>query len=728
MDKRKDEQRSETRDYLHGLYDSLHDSEMQQHFRTIRPMPFGVVFLPWKGMTEEEMRVQFRTMKQLGFHNLKQTMGTPEWPVQRVLEIALEEGVIPFWYGEGGWEPFTDELLDRLEIPRDTPVEEIRGEPRMIEYQTEVIRTRIKYPKIETVGIEGQVLEDAGIKPSDDRDIILGADPELRPDAIPSFKAWVRSRYETIEDLRDAWNQDEVGITDKPYTSWNDFESDDSLSRQPIREYRFVRDILRFKADYNLARIRARVKLHRERDPHEPFRAGGEMGLFLPFVWRGTDMEGIAEMMREAGSFYPSIHFAWHYEEVEYEAARCIYMQSSLAADWFKGGWSATWESTGGPQQLSGGKGWNVTSAEETAGFTVNAGTMSQLLFSYLAGGFRGAGLWCWNFRRAGWEGGEYALLNRQNEPSPRAIRAGRIAQAAERYRDELWQTHKEPEVGVFINWENEAVWSGVSVRGRTKYRFAPVHSRVGASRALMNGNIPWEHVTRDDLTNGLAPRYRTIYLPSHLALSDDILEILISYVSDGGCVVMDAPGGWYDEYGRVLNTGKGTPFEQLFGAMIRDFQYSNNVPRYLRGERLEGFILELEPTGARAVEFYQTGEAAIVVNRLGMGSAVILGFEASHLTFRPGNVFIEEIIRQYVKDGWEPPYACEGALVYRLASPGADHYFFINDAEAKRVCLDTREYRYDSAEDPVTGESLSLGSPISLEAYGGRWVRFGMK
>ena len=76
------------------------------------------------------------------------------------------------------------------------------------------------------------------------------------------------------------------------------------------------------------------------------------MGLFLPFAARATDMEGIAKAMKEKGSFYPSIHLAWHFEELNYEVTRGIYMQSSLCTDWFKGGWAATWESTGGPQQF----------------------------------------------------------------------------------------------------------------------------------------------------------------------------------------------------------------------------------------------------------------------------------------------------------------------------------------------------------------------------------------
>jgi beta-galactosidase len=82
---------------------------------------------------------------------------------------------------------------------------------------------------------------------------------------------------------------------------------------------------------------------------------------------------------------------------------------------------------------------------------------------SYLAGGFKGVGLWSWNYRNAGWESGEYALLKSENTPCERAIRAGRITKAANKYRDEIWQAHKEPYVGVFVNWDNEAIWADVA-------------------------------------------------------------------------------------------------------------------------------------------------------------------------------------------------------------------------------------------------------------------------
>lgn len=714
---------ADSHDYLHSLYRALHDSPMQRKFRELRPMPFGVVFLPWAGMREEEMREHFRLMKRLGFHNLKQTMPTPEWPTERILEVALEEGVIPFWYGEGGWERITPELLGKLGLPSDMKAKEAREHPKMIAYQSEVVGRRIHYPEIRLPGVEGTSLQAAGYE-QPVGNLQLGADPELRADAIPLFKAWCRRRYGSIEKLRAAWNQGEVGISDEPYESWEAFEADAGFSRHSDKEYGRIRDILRFKADVFMERIRARAMAAHERDPEEPQRAGGEMGLFLPFAWRGTDMEGIAETMKDLGSFYPSIHLAWHFEEIGYEQPIAVYMQASLCVDWFKGGWAATWESTGGPQQLTGAKGWHRRADDETPGFSVTGGTMTQLLLSYLAAGFKGAGLWAWNYRMAGWEAGEFALLNRQLRPGERAIKAGRIARAANRLRDEIWELRKEPYVGVYVDWNNEAMWAAVSWRGRGHFRSMPVQARIGASRTLIDGNIPWEHVTTDDLRAGLAGRYRTILLPCQLALREDVVELLGVYVEGGGRVALDAPGGWYDENGKVLNTAQGSAFEQLFGVEIADFQYTRNLPRRLGEFEPEGFVLDLMLTRAEALERFDTGEAAVTRHRLGKGEAVVLAWEACYLCRRPGNVLAEELLRRYLLGPYESPYACEQAVVYRLAGEAADHYFFINDGPACEARLDTRGTCYNRMEDAVTGEAVGLGSPIGLDAYSGRWLR----
>ena len=74
------------------------------------------------------------------------------------------------------------------------------------------------------------------------------------------------------------------------------------------------------------------------------------------------------------------------------------------------------------------------------------------------------------------------------------------------------------------------------------------------------------------------------------------------------------------------------------------------------------------------------------------------------------------------IREFYESPYACQGALVYRLSSPTADHYYFINDGEAKNVVFRSL-YTYQNAVDALTGEPVDI-SDIALRADDARWIR----
>jgi beta-galactosidase len=190
----------------------------------------------------------------------------------------------------------------------------------------------------------------------------------------------------------------------------------------------------------------------------------------------------------------------------------------------------------------------------------------------------------------------------------------------------------------------------------------------------------------------------------------------------------MDAPGGYFNERGVVLDTSPGSSFERLFGVAIDDFQYSHNVARRLSSESttsLPGFIAELSPTRARAVEYYDTGEVAVTRNKIAAGEAIVVGCEASRAAWKPGNDAIEADMRRWSLGDAPLPFRCRGGVVYRLASPAADHYFFINDGPAKTVALETPGYDYVAVSDPIEDRSLDIGEPIDLDAYSARWLRF---
>jgi len=692
-------------EFLLELYDKLHLSPMQEKFRQIAPMPVGCVYIQRPGEGEKEIREHFRKMKELGFTTLQGIMSVPGWTREQIMLIALDEGIIPWWYGQGGWEQITDELLKKLAVPRDGTVEEIRAHPKMVEYQTNLFRDRVK-------AIIAQ--RDSGMPVPDSAGVTDTGDvgPYLSEQDKTLFKQWVKDTYKIVENLNFVWNRQHSGLG-SPFKSWEDFQR--NWTDFNPKEYRNLRDIFRFKADMKIYEIREMLEEYTTLEKNVPIRTGGEMGMLHPFAYRGVDMEGIAEVVTDYGSFSPSIHLSWHFGEVDYEIVRPVYMQAALAQDYFKGGWSVAWESTGGPQQFSGG-----------TGFTVDDGVMTQLMLSYLAAGYRGFGFWCWSARAAGSEAGEYSLLDRHNKVTDRAIKVGQIGRAARKYRDELWKARKEPLVGVYVDFDNEAIWAAMSVDGWENFQQEPINARLGVSRALINANIPYEYVTASDLRNGLAGRYRIIYLPFVISIHKDVMEILSDYVRQGGRLVMDMPSAYYDECCALMSTDKGTTFERTFGAVINEYQYAGvNVPCRINDLQLLKFVIDITPTHAEVLATYDNGKPAITEAKYGQGTAVILGYEASMMCFMPGDEKAETMLLTFTMGDYELPYACRDAIVYRLAGTQADHYFFINDGAEKTVTLETGDYVYSGAIDAVTGEKLQLNAPIRLQRYDGRWLRY---
>jgi beta-galactosidase len=698
--------------FLTEKYDQLHWSDKQEKYRIIHPMPAGVVYIQRPGETEDDMRWHFRKMKELGYNALKQIMTNEDWSQEDVQLIALEEGIIPWWYGDGGWAPITDALLKELKISKKLSPAEIRNHPRMQEYQYNVLRERIL--KAKRYQEEHQSLPRSSSTAYDPT--IGGRGMDLSDNGAQLFKEWARDYYKTIENLNHAWSLSHPGLG-QSFTSWEDFMQtmDDKVAH---RNYRDKMDVFRFKAWHGAENIRERASEFAAFDPNQPFRAGGEMGLFLPAAYMGVNFEWIADVAKDYGSFYPSTHLSWHFDLTDNEVVRPFYIQASLMNDWFKGGWTGGWESTGGPQQFDGEK-----RSSDLNSYFVDQGTITQLYLSQMAAGFKGFGIWCWNVRTAGKEGGEYGLLDRNDQVTPRAIRLGMIGKAMEKFRDEIWEAHKEPLVGVLNDWNNDAAWAAMSVNGRDSFRDFPIEARIGVSRALMNANVPFEFVTPEDLKNGLAPRYKIIYLPAVIALDTDVLNILDEYVKSGGRLVLDLPGGKFDQYTALLPTGKDSQFARIFGSTLDNFQFSgSNKTISLAGVEWTGLVADMTPVTAVVKDNYGNGEPAITEHNYGTGMAVLIGLDVANQCFRPGNAVAEKLLVEHTMGTYDSPYTCDGALVYRLSHPNADHYYFINDGEEKTVSFSS-DLAYKKMVDAVTGEAVDA-SAIHLPTDDGRWIR----
>ncbi len=685
---------------------------MQRKIRDIKPFPVCVVYWQQQNHTLEDVKRNFEMIKELGFTGLKQICLKPDGSLsmEEVQLIALDMGLIPWFYGEAGWLPIDDELLMKLGISKELNMEEVQRHPAMLKHQEEFYRRRILREK--------EYHRDEVIRLGEPATSRLPMPEYL----IPLFSRWLEDKYGSIDNLKKAWNCDvfgEAGLNSFEEAARIAVDSKIVQRRLVHSDFRRYRDAMRFMADIHVDDIRRALQQKLEFDPEEPQRTGGHQ-LFENQALNGWDLEAQAQAVREAGSFYCSIHIAHHLNEVDGEVDRPVYMQSRMIKDFFKGGWAAVWESTGGPAVYSGHK---------PAG--VNAGIITRLMLTYIAAGLKGIGIWSWDARDVGWELGEYALTNLIGEPSDRAIAAGEIAQAIQKYRFELWESHNCPMVGILYSWENEAAFARLSMGGYPVKQLEgvalyPSCARIGISRSLINCNVPFEYVTQKDLEARLAGRYKIIYMPSILSLPIGIIELLGEYVEKGGRLVVDMPCLMMDDYGRLFDTNKGSMFENIFGLSILSYQHTNNIPLFLEGMKLKGQFADVKITKADVVSTFHNGEPAITECRVGKGSAVFIAFEASSMCYRQGNHEMERVLTNVVLGECKPEWYCDMPMVYCLSAPKADHYFFINDGEKRRATLRTNT-KYLKGEDVITGEKILVSGQyiqVRIPAYSGCWVR----
>ncbi len=733
--------------FLEKRYWELHKTPMQERIRSLKPLPVSVVYAQQEDDNSQKMQAQFKKISQLGFSGLKQIMlmGDNASPIgkEKVFNAVLDENISPWYYGMGGWDPITPELLSRLGIIKPYNKQtafEIQRMPAMLNYQNTMLRKRILNMKN---------------VPAPDKSIQMGepgrGNPFMAERLVPLFANWLEKKYGSLQKLSDAWA---IGYTERvPFESFLAAASEmkghgfDEFGRGTGKlSWDFVRyrDAMRFQADLMVGDYYRVMDHYTKYEPNEPKRTGAHQ-LFENQALNGWDFDGQAAAAANGGSFYASIHLAHHFFLTEGEIMNAAYIQARMVNDHFKGGWAATWESTGGPTQWSG-----------THSFMVDSAIVKRLMLSYLAAGLKGIGFWTWNSRDKGWEMGEYALTDLQGEPGPRALAAARVARACDKERIDLWDALDQPAVGVLYSWENEALLGRLSLGSyplATKAyphdrdpEFAQYYSqaRIGISNELMERNIPFEYVSEAELLKGLIGRYKTLILPCMVVLKDSTLQLLKNYVESGGNLIADMPLLLAQENGNLNKWKKGSLSEQVFGFQVGDYQnYFNHPLGTLLGlDKGMGQFGELKLTNARYVENTNPGiEKGITQNKLGNGQAWVLNFEASRALFKgKPSLGTDGKAQDLAKNTWAialkqlvtTPFTSSNPKirVFRRASPECDYYFLMNDGNnSESTTVTTTGIRYQDVLNCLAdGSKISLSSGnllhVNIGPRGSAWIK----
>lgn len=321
-------------------------------------------------------------------------------------------------------------------------------------------------------------------------------------------------------------------------------------------------------------------------------------------------------------SFGGSAHPGFHYVDFSQQDYTFAIAANSEIID--SGAANAPWFMT----EIQGGN--NTYSAQKP--YCPTKEDIAKWLWSVLGANGKGAIFWSLNPRASGFEAGEWALLDFQNNPSDRMFMAAKVAKCVNE-NPQIFKSLKKAKQNTTLVYVKESLWA--ENRQAQSYGKKFIWQSInGYFKALaQGGNVPaisaFEEFdfSKSNYTN------QTIILTHQIALSAEQVKKLENFVGKGGNLFVDGLTGFYD-HNSVCTMMTGFLLRNLLGGQISEFKKLNkrdyNIdynffeddgenPITLRGNAWRGII---KPDSAKVV-CKKNGEVYATKNKFGNGTAL---------------------------------------------------------------------------------------------------------
>ena len=335
-------------------------------------------------------------------------------------------------------------------------------------------------------------------------------------------------------------------------------------------------------------------------NPHQIFRQLGQYDF--------GKLSGIVDSM--GASMHPSWHFTSFGRD---EYALAVALNSDIVRNGSDGKPFWITELQGGNNLYSG-----------TVPICPTAQEIEQWLWTGITSGAEGVIFWCLNPRASCNEGGEWALLTYQDEPSKRMESAANVISCINEHAD--FFADAEPvrsNITLLYNPESifvqnfQAKKTGDGVRENE----APVIALTSDYMALSESGIEPE-VSEFSLYDWEAdPTGKTIILPDMVSLPSYSWGRLENFVIRGGHILMTSMTGFFDENAHCIMLGK-SKLRNLLGADLSEYLLEDELFDIdIRGNKIpvsfwKGIIRNSE---AETVSSDEDG-VTMVCHRLGKG------------------------------------------------------------------------------------------------------------
>lgn len=538
----------------------------------------------------------------------------------------------------------------------------------------------------------------------------LAEDPRFKS----AYVAWLQQQYGTLEQMTRAWGVG--GRFGEKLTQW------DCQQRQEtgvFEKYRHRRDLQRFKTEFLLEKMTTNERVFLAEDRVHPMVTGihNILGNAAGKAW------DFALQASRADGLMSSIHASWHNWLADNEFTLPIYVQARMTRDFAKGKWAIPYETTGGG-----------TFRTASANFNMHAGELTHMMLCYLAAGLQGAGFWSWNCRLTGFEAGEYGLTTLQGEPSPRAQLLGTFARHIAAQRAELYDSQPERLCAVLYSWESEMFCHlDHLVCQESMQADSNSRKRLGAARALVNANIPFEFVTDTELVAGQVAAYPVLIVPGMPLVKRETMAALETYVRQGGTLIVDAPFAAFDENGRIRTDGEGGEYDRLLGAYPLNHQATFHEPHTVNTHPINGVFSSMAVTNAEVLARFDDGRPAMLTQQLGKGRVLFFAFEVTRHCAAPGNATWESFLTQAVMRDRRRTWECADVMVVRRQSGPVDYYYLINTGSNVATTLRVFDAQYITVCDVLAERHLAVDAlatdggcsvSLSIPAGMGCWLR----
>ena len=190
-----------------------------------------------------------------------------------------------------------------------------------------------------------------------------------------------------------------------------------------------------------------------------------------------------------------------------------------------------------------------------------------------------------------------------------------------------------------------------------------------GIYKILWSLGVYADFLPSSKVEKGELRRYKVVFLPFPIALSDRVAQRLREFVEEGGISVSEACPGRFNEYGMANLLGFSPPLEEVFGVeeenvvMCREWGklYRSPRPRYLgditpptvlngigllRGLSIKGcFWLQTYKVKSATPIFSWGNKVCGVVSKFGKGRAYLIGTFFGHNPM----VYEEDSVRDFI-------------------------------------------------------------------------------